>query len=72
MGFFDRFKTIETNDSNNLSYLEYRLAAWLNSDHRSEMELSRRYYDGEQDIYGSVKTVIDSNGQPTSTCFVNW
>lgn len=65
MGFFDRFKTIETNDSNNLSYLEYRLAAWLNSDHRSEMELSRRYYDGEQDIYGSVKTVIDSNGQPT-------
>ena len=63
MGFLDKFKTRESENPSTLTYLEYRIAAWMNSPERQEMLMSRDYYSGKQDILNRVRTVINESGQ---------
>lgn len=66
IGFLDVFKKQEVASSvTELQYLQNRLSAWLMSPQRKEMEKSRDYYEGKQDILNRQRTVINETGNLT-------
>lgn len=66
IGFLDIFRKQEVASSvTELQYLQNKLSAWLMSPQRKEMEKSRDYYEGKQDILNRQRTVINETGNLT-------